>query len=375
MTSDEAPPDALRRALAALRDMKERLERAEGSAHEAIAVIGAGCRFPGGVSSPESYWELLRSGTDAVDRVPADRWDAAELYDPDPDAPGKICTDQGGFVDWPVDRFDAAFFGISPREAASLDPQQRLLLEVTWEALEHAGVRADRLAGSPTGVFVGMGTTDYANLQMRTGDPADIGTYFGTGVAPCVAAGRLSYLLGLRGPALTLDTACSSSLVAVVLALQSLRAGTCRMALAGGVNLMLDPQPSIFLSRFRALSPSGRCHTFSAAADGYARGEGCGVVVLKRLSDALADGDRVMAVIRGAAVNHDGRSSGLTVPSGAAQRAVIEQALADAELAPLDVDVVEAHGTGTELGDPIEVRALDAVYGRGRSAEQPHLLG
>ena len=355
--------------------MKEQLERAETAAHEPIAIVGAGCRFPGGADSPARYWELLRDGVDAVGPVPPDRWDADALYDPDPEAPGGIYTDQGGFVDWPVDRFDARLFGISPREANNLDPQQRLLLEVAWEALEHAGVAPDGVAGSATGVFVGLSTTDYANLQIRDGDPADFGAYYGTGVAPCVAAGRISYVLGLRGPALTLDTACSSSLVAITLAMQSLRSGACRMALAGGVNLMLEPQATAYLCRVKALSPTGRCHSFSADADGYVRSEGCGLVVLKRLADARADGDRVMAVIRGAAMNNDGRSSGLTVPNGAAQRDVIEQALADALLGPADVDVIEAHGTGTELGDPIEVRALDAVYGRNRPPGSPLVIG
>src|SRR5262245_54507511 len=322
-----------------------------------------------------SYWELLRSGRDAVGPVPRDRWDAEALFDPDPDAPGGIYTDQGGFVDWPVDRFDARLFGISPREANSLDPQQRLLLEVGWEAFENAGIAPDALAGSATGVFVGVSTTDFANLQLRAGESTEADPYFGTGVAPCVAAGRISYVLGLRGPAIALDTACSSSLVAVALALQSLRSGTCRTALAGGVNLMLEPGGTAYLCRVRALSPTGRCHTFSADADGYVRGEGCGLVVLKRLSDAQADDDRILAVIRGAAVNNDGRSSGLTVPNGAAQRDVIEQALADARLQPGDVDVIEAHGTGTELGDPIEVRALDEVYGRHRPPGSPLVIG
>ena len=245
-----------------------------------------------------------------------------------------------------------------------MDPQQRLLLEVTWEALEHAAIAPDSLAGSATGVFIGLGTADYSNLQLRGGDPATIGRYYGTGSALAVAAGRIAYVLGLRGPTMALDTACSSSLVATALAMQALRADACRMAVVGGVNLMLDPLPLIFLSQFRALSPTGRCHTFGAGADGYVRSEGCGVVVLKRLADAQADGDRVLAVLRGAAVNHDGRSSGLTVPSGTAQREVLEQALADARLEPTDVDLVEAHGTGTALGDPIEVRAIDAVYSR-----------
>ncbi|MCU1503876.1 MAG: polyketide synthase, partial [Ilumatobacteraceae bacterium] len=366
---------ALQRALGAIRDLRARLDLAERAAHEPIAIIGAGCRFPGGVDSPEAFWELLRDRRDAVGPIPADRWDHAAFFDPDPSSVGTIYTDQGGFVTWPVDRFDAPFFGISPREAESLDPQQRLLLEVAWETFEHAGIAPDQLSGTSTGVFVGLGTYDYANLQVRGGDASMMGTYSGTGVSASVAGGRIAYVLGLRGPVVSLDTACSSALVATSLAVQGLRAGTCRTALAGGVNLMLDPRAMVFLSAFKALSPSGRCHAFDASADGYARGEGCGLVLLKRLSDAQADGDRILAVIRGVATNHDGRSSGLTVPNGAAQRAVIQAALDDAGLAPVDVQLVEAHGTGTELGDPIEVRALDAVYSPGRAADDPLHLG
>lgn len=366
--------EALRRALLAVKDMKARVEAAERRAHEPIAIIGMACRFPGGANTPEAYWDLLRSGRDALGLVPQDRWDHEALFDPDPEAVGKIYTDQGGFVDWKVDQFDASFFGIAPIEARSMDPQQRLLLEVTWEALERASIAPDRLAGSMTGMFVGISTSDYANLKMRS-DRAAIGPYDGTGVAASVAAGRLSYVLGLRGPAVALDTACSSSLVAMSLAVQSLQSGACRVAITGGVNLMLEPQAMIFLSRFRALSPTGRCHTFGSGADGYVRGEGCGMLVLKRLSDAEADGDRIIAVVRSAAVNHDGRSSGLTVPSGAAQREVMERALTDAGLLPSEVDFVEAHGTGTHLGDPIEVRALDAVYSNGRAADMPLMLG
>jgi acyl transferase domain-containing protein/acyl carrier protein len=376
MTATDHHPseEALRRALVALKELKARVERYERAASEPIAIIGAGCRFPGGAHSPEAFWELLRAGRDGIGPVPASRWDHDRYFDPDPDRPGTITTDRGGFLDEPVDEFDAAFFGIAPIEARGVDPQQRLLLEVTWEALEHAGIAPDSLAGSATGVFVGLGTADYSNLQMRAGDPASIGRYYGTGSALSVAAGRIAYVLGLRGPTLALDTACSSSLVAAALAMQGLRSDTCRMAIVGGVNLMLDPLPLIFLSQFRALSPTGRCHTFGAGADGYLRAEGCGVVVLKRLADAEADGDRVMAVLRGAATNHDGRSSGLTVPSGTAQREVLELALADARLGPHDVDLVEAHGTGTPLGDPIEVRAIDAVYSKGHSPAAPLLI-
>lgn len=374
-TRQPSSDDALQRALLALKDLRARAERAENAATEPIAIIGVGCRFPGGANSPEEYWELIRDGRDAMGRVPADRWEVDDYYDPDPDTPGKSYTDQGGFIDQPVDEFDAAFFGIAPVEAKDVDPQQRLLLEVTWEALEHAGIAPDGLVGSATGVFVGVSTSDYSQIMMREVDTAELGTYAGTGVANSVAAGRISHTLGLRGPTICLDTACSASLVSVAMAAQSLRSGACRTALAGGVNLMLDPQAMISLSMLSVLSRTGRCHTFGAGADGYARGEGAGMVVMKRLSDAQADGDPILAVVRAGAVNHDGRSSGLTVPSGAAQREVIKRALTEAGLDPADIDVIEAHGTGTDLGDPIEVRALDAVYSRGRPSDRPLLLG
>jgi len=360
-----------KRALETLEDLKRRLAASERARTEPIAVIGMSCRLPGQADDPEAFWRLLREGRDAVSGVPRDRWDADAYYDPDPDAPGKMYTREGAFLG-PVDRFDAAFFGIAPREAMSLDPQQRLLLEVAWEALEDAGKAPDRLGASRTGVFVGISGSDYAQ---RTTDARRVDPYTGTGSAPSVAAGRLSYLLGLQGPSLAVDTACSSSLVAVHLAVQSLRARHCSLALAGGVNLMLSPGASIYLSKLRALAPDGRCRTFARGASGYSRGEGCGVVVLKRLSEALAEGERILAVIRGAAVNHDGRSGGLTVPNGAAQQAVIRDALADAGVEPADVAYVEAHGTGTPLGDPIEVRALAEVLCPGRDKSRPLLVG
>ena len=341
---------------------------------EPIAIIGAGCRLPGGVTSPAEFWDLLHDGVDAISEVPADRWDIDAYYDPDPKAPGKMVTRWGGFVA-DVDRFDPQFFGIAPREASGMDPQQRLLLEVCWEALEHAAEPPDRLHGSNTGVFVGISTNEYVQLQMRRSDVADLDAHVGTGGAVSVAAGRLSYTLGLQGPAMAVDTACSSSLVAVHLACQSLRQRECDMALAGGVNLILAPEGNVILSRARMLSPEGRCKTFDAGADGYVRGEGCGVVVLKRLSDATAAGDRVLAVIRATAVNQDGRSGGLTVPNGPAQETLIRQALATAGVAPADVDYVEAHGTGTPLGDPIEARALANVFSEGRGSGHPLMIG
>ncbi|SCL23249.1 Acyl transferase domain-containing protein [Micromonospora pallida] len=354
-------------------DLQKRLEAQKRSAPEPIAVVGVGCRFPGGVDSPAAYWDVLSQGVDAVGEVPADRWDVDAFFDADPDVPGKMYTRAGHFVAG-VDGFDAGFFGVSPREAVSLDPQQRLLLEVAWAALEDAGQVPARLTGSRTGVFVGIGTDDYS-LLLRSAGPASMDAYTGTGNAFSVAAGRLSYLLGLQGPSMAVDTACSSSLVAVHLACRSLRSGESDLALAGGVHLVLTPEGTIYLSRTKALSADGRCKTFDASADGYGRGEGCGVVVLKRLSDAQRDGDRVLAVIRGSAVNHDGPSSGLTVPNGLAQQDLIRAALADAGVAPADVDYVEAHGTGTSLGDPIEVDALAAALGKDRPAGRPLLVG
>ncbi|NBD13838.1 type I polyketide synthase [Corallococcus silvisoli] len=362
----------VKRALSALEDLRAKLDAVEAARREPIAIIGMGCRFPGGARSPEAYWRLLRNGVDAITEVPPERWDAEAWYDPDPETPGRISTRFGGFVEG-IQDFDAPFFGVSLREARSLDPQQRLLLEVTWEALEDAGVAADSLAGSATGVFVGIGGTDYGQLLLARG-PEEIDAYLGTGNAHAVASGRLSYWLGLQGPSLSVDTACSSSLVAVHLACQSLRGGECRMALVGGVSLQLLPEFSVNFSKARMLAPDGRCKTFDAAADGYVRSEGCGVIVCKRLSDARADGDRILAVIRGSAVNQDGRSSGLTVPNGPAQQAVIRKALESASVAPGAVSYVEAHGTGTSLGDPIEVQALASVFGE-RPRGEPLWIG
>jgi acyl transferase domain-containing protein len=365
MDVTEDPRDRLspiKRALLEVREMRARVEELERARTEPIAIIGMGVRLPGGVASCDDFWTLLEEGRDAVGEVPPDRWDAQAFHDADPGAAGKIVTRSGGFVDH-IDRFDARFFGISPREAASMDPQQRMLLETAWEALEHAGQTPDLLAAQPTGVYVGLGSTDYLGTEIKFARLGEIDPYLATGGVPSVAAGRLSYVLGLKGPSLTVDTACSSSLVAVHLAVQGLRLGECRVALAAGANLLLLPELSVTCSRARMLAPDGRCKTFDDSADGYVRSEGCGVVVLKRLCDARADGDRVAAVIRGTAVNQDGRSSGLTVPNGRAQEAVITEALRRAEVAASDVSYVEAHGTGTALGDPIELRALGRVFG------------
>ena len=339
-------------------------------AAEPIAIVGLGCRFPG-APDPDAFWNLLRSGGDAICEVPADRWDASAFYDPDPATPGTTTTRSGGFLA-EIDAFEPSFFCIAPKEASHMDPQQRLLLEVTWEALENAGISPQSLYGTATGVFAGISTSDYAGLALS--DPSHVGAYAGTGNAHSIAANRLSYLLDLRGPSMAIDTACSSSLVAVHLACQSLHTGECNVALAAGVNVILTPQLTIAFSKAGMMAADGRCKTFDAAADGYVRGEGCGVVVLKRLSDALADGDQVLAIVRGSAVNQDGLSNGLTAPNGLAQEAVIRAALARAGVSPHDISYVEAHGTGTPLGDPIEVEALGAVLMPERPKDRPCAL-
>lgn len=354
-------------------ELHEQVEALRASAREPIAVVGMACRFPGGSDDIDAYWDLLDQGRDAIRDVPRERWDIDALFDPDPDAPARVSTRGGGFID-DVSGFDAAFFGISPREAQTMDPQQRLLMEVAWEALEHAGIAPERLAGTDTGVYVGVCNIDHTQRVLDRG-VENIDAYLASGNAHSVVAGRIAYFMGFQGPALAVDTACSSSLVALHLAVKGLRNGESRVALAAGVNLMCSVETTMALTKAHMLAPDGRCKTFDAAADGFSRGEGCGVVVLKRLSDARADGDRVLAVIRGTALNQDGRSGGLTVPNGPAQEAVIRAALADAGVEPRDIDYVEAHGTGTTLGDPIEVRALAGALGPGRPREQPLLIG
>ncbi|NEQ09559.1 MAG: SDR family NAD(P)-dependent oxidoreductase [Moorea sp. SIO4E2] len=350
----------------------EALEMMERSKSKPIAIIGMGCRFPGNANTPESFWQLLSSGQDGVKEIPPERWDIDSFYHPDPDTPGKMYIRHASLVNQ-VDQFDPEFFGISPREANSLDPQQRFLLEVTWEALERAGINPQQLENTQTGVFLGIGQNDYADLSFSQLE--NISPYDGTGNGFCFAAGRLSYSLGLQGPSMAIDTACSASLVAVHEACQSLRQGESNLALAGGVQLILSPQITTALSRLKALSPDGRCKTFDAAADGYGRGEGCGIVVLKRLSDALKDGDQISAVISGSAVNHDGPSSGLTVPNKLAQEKLIQQALKAAKLEPSQVGYLEAHGTGTSLGDLMEVRALASVFEQGHNQDNPLMIG
>ncbi|ACB52426.1 polyketide synthase [Crocosphaera subtropica ATCC 51142] len=362
------------RVLLALKQARLQLETLERQKNEPIAIIGMDCRFPGDANSPEAYWELLRNGVDGITDIPGDRWNVETYYDSDPDVPGKMYTRYGGFIDG-VDQFDPQFFGISPREAMSLDPQQRLLLEVSYTALERAGQPLDSLEGSKTGVFMGICFDDYSRLSLNSGDPTLIDAYSSLGNTRSIAVGRIAYVLGLQGPVIQLDTTCSSSLLAVHLACQSLRTGESNLALAGGVNLMLSPEVSIGFSKLKALAPDGRCKTFDQRADGYGRGEGCGIVVLKRLSDAIADGDTILATVLGSAVNHDGQSNGLTAPNGSAQEAVIRQALENAKVDPTQIQYVETHGTGTSLGDPIEVLALSKVLGEGRKEDNPINIG
>src|SRR3984885_10928611 len=372
-----APPDRraiITEALRKIDDLTARLEIAEKADVEPIAVVGMACRLPGGVSTPADYWQLLHDGVSGVIRVPADRWDADAYFSEDHTRPGTICNREGGFLtSWQPDQFDAEFFGISPREAAAMDPQQRLLLEVAWEALENAGVTPKAIRNTQTGIYVGLTTYDYSLIAAKA-SRGEVDPYIPFGNASNFAAGRLSYFLGVHGPAVVIDTACSSSLVAIHLACQSLRRRETDQALAAGTNLILSPENSIACSRWGMLAPDGQCKTFDATANGYVRSEGCGVVVLKRLSDALRDGDSVLALVRGSAVNQDGPSSGQTVPSGPAQQAVLRAALASARLQPSEIDYVEAHGTGTALGDPIELDALSQVFGD-RKESAPLVLG
>jgi acyl transferase domain-containing protein len=365
-------PNLVKRSLAALKDLRSKYESLDNSRREPIAIVGMGCRYPGGGDSPEALWKLLCGKVDAVTEIPADRWEAQQYFDPEVGTPGKMHMRFGAFLSAP-DQFDPYFFGISPREAAQTDPQQRIFLEVTWHALEDAGLSVKALAGSDTGVFVGANTNDY--LQMQMADPQVLDTYSIIGGTNCIIPNRLSYLLDLRGPSISYDSACSSSLVAVHQACQSLRSGEISIAIAGGLNLILSPVVSMAHSKGLPLAPDGRCKTFDSRADGYVRGEGCGVVVLKRLSDALAAKDNIWAVIHGSAVNQDGLSNGLTAPNGKAQRAVIRKALQNARLTGAELGLLEAHGTGTSLGDPIEVESLGEIYGPSEGESIPCALG
>lgn len=339
----------------------------------AIAVIGMACRFPGGCDSPQKFWQLLIDKQDAITDIPKDRWDVERYYDPNPKAHGKMYTRKGGFISG-VDLFDAGFFNITPREAQDVDPQQRLLLEAAWEAIENANLSPRELKTSNAGVFVGISSSDYAQMLAKQGDPEELSVHFIAGKDLSAAAGRISYFLGLEGPSLSIDTATSSSLVAVHYACKELLQGTCYFALAGGVNLILSPEPTIYRARARMLSPDGYCKAFDASANGYTRAEGCGVVVLKRYQDALKDKDAILALIRGSAVRQDGSSKGFTAPNPKAQRDVIKLALADARLKPQDIGYIEAHGTGTPLGDPVEIQALCDVFENTHTHEKPLLI-
>lgn len=364
----------LENALVKIRGLKQELEETKKQRNEPIALVGIGCRFPGDADDSAAFWDLLRNGSCAIEPLPKSRWNLDHYLDSDPEAPGRMYTAAGAFIQ-DYDKFDPAFFGLTPREAQAMDPQHRLMLEVCYQGLEDAGIDVHSLAESKTAVIMGMGSDDYSRFSTSSMDEETIDAYTSLGSARSIGVGRIAYVLGLQGPAFQLDTSCSSSLLAIHLACQSLRNGEADLALAGGVNLMLTPELSISFSKLRALSPTGSCRTFDEKADGYVRGEGCGVVVLKRLSDAQVDGDNIIAVIRGSAANHDGKSNGMTAPNGAAQEKVINAALENAGVDASQVQYVEAHGTGTPLGDPIEVLSLGRVYGAAHSQDNPLYIG
>jgi acyl transferase domain-containing protein/SAM-dependent methyltransferase/acyl carrier protein len=363
----------INRLLAILSDATEKIEAIENAKKEPLAVVGIACNFPGS-NTPEDFWSLLKNGEDAVTEIPSDRWDTQEYFDADPSTKGKMYSKAGGFIDT-IELFDNEFFSISPREALNMDPQQRRLLELSWEALERAAIDPQTLRGSKTGVYVGVTTNDYGEQIIRSHGLKDLDSFFLSGNTANAIAGRISYFFGFQGPSLTVDTACSSSLTGIHLACQSLRSGESDVALAAGTNFILAPDASVATCSTKMLSPSGRCRTFSDDADGYVRSEGCGVVVLKRLSDAEKDGNPILAVVRGSAINQDGSSAGLTVPNGPAQEKLIRQALENAGMQPSDIGYLEAHGTGTPLGDPIEIRSAAAVYCQDRAVDKPLLLG
>lgn len=366
---DENKSKLLHRALYAIKELEAKLKK--GYQNEDIAIVGMSCRFPNGCNNPEEFWKHIEAGLDDIKDVPKERWDSKLYYSELQDEPGKTYTTKGGFLNFDVGEMDAKFFGMSPREAKEADPQQRLLLEVSWEALERAALTDENLKGSKTGVFIGVGSTEYAAIPR---DKNQTGPYTATGIANNMAAGRIAHTFGLQGPALCVDTACSSALVALHTACLSLCSKECDCAIVGGSNLLLLPDTFVMLSKIKALSPKGKCKPFDEGADGYVRAEGCGVVVLKRLSDAERDQNPILAVIKGSAINHDGYTSGLTVPNGIAQKTLMEDALVKSGVRANDISYVETHGTGTALGDPIEVKAISDVYGR-REQNNPLYLG
>jgi thioester reductase-like protein len=365
--------DLLKKALLKIEMQKNKIASLQNQLIEPIAIIGLGCRFPGGANDPEAFWKLLEQGFDATTEVPADRWNMEEYYSDNEELAGKSYARHGAFITTSIDAFDPLFFNISPKEAEMLDPRQRLLLEVVWEALENAGIPEPEFRNSLTGVFMGMMNNDYAELLHNVDD---VNAHTSVGLISSLLAGRISYAFGLQGPSVAIDTACSSSLVSVHLACQSLRLGECNLAIAGGVNLMLSPKLHVICSKGKMLAKDGHCKTFDSSADGYVRGEGCGTIILKRLRDALNENNNILAVIKGSAVNQDGASSGLTVPNGAAQERVITQAMRQAQLTSNEIDYIEMHGTGTRIGDPIEVNALNAIFSApDKQREKPLILG
>ncbi len=349
------------------------MNRPEMNRREPVAIIGMGCRFPG-ASTPDAYWQLISHGVDALKEIPPDRWDLRSFYDPRPSIPGKTNIRFGGFVEG-IDRFDADFFGISPREASRMDPQQRMLLEVAWEALEDGGQVLERLQGSPTGVFVGVSSWDYTMIQAGYRDRNAVDVYTNTGGALSIAANRISYCYDFKGPSMAIDTACSSGLTAIHLACRSIWSGECSAALAGAASLLITPGPYLGFSMLSMLSPDGRCKAFDARANGFVRSEGAGMVLLKPLSAAILDNDPIYAVIRGTAINQDGSTSGLTVPSQSSQRELIKEACRNAGVQPRQIQFVEAHGTGTLVGDPIEAGALGEALGVGREPADACYIG